>query len=373
MRQSKTFRQDAVSSRVPELDSLRALAIVMVLIYHSRWQLWGGWLRPALNYTLWGVDLFFVLSGYLITNILIRNSGREGFFRVFYWRRALRIFPIYYLTILVMYFVPARVTGLSPFRTDSLISQLLYAQYIPAYWGDFSIPPGPWLEHGWSLAVEEQFYLLWPAAFLLIPRRAVLPVLGTLIAAAFTARFLGLYDFLLLTRCDGLAIGAGLAILLDRAERADSMARFRSVATRVLLYAIAGLVAIYAIKLFAQPTWWHKFKNSYLLLVFDLMCAYVVSLIVMRQASGGIRILRIEPLPFIGLISYGIYMYHNGIFHWFANSRLPLVPAMLAAGLLSVVVAVISWFLIEKPFLLLKNHFEYGSPPVRSPAQSTTV
>ncbi|HEY3826956.1 MAG TPA: acyltransferase [Bryobacteraceae bacterium] len=148
--------------RVPELDGVRGIAILFVLIAHFGAPLapWGP-LRELLGAGRYGVDLFFVLSGYLITGILLETRGQANYFKRFYLRRVFRIFPIYYL-YLGLYFAVVGRTRISP---------LWYMAYV-SNWRDARLQPSLLL-HFWSLAIEEQFYLVWPLIVLLVPRPAL--------------------------------------------------------------------------------------------------------------------------------------------------------------------------------------------------------
>src|SRR5579859_2038499 len=204
--------------RIPALDGLRGMAILLVLLLHATLAIepearterflafWtsGGWA---------GVDLFFVLSGFLITGILWDTKGRSGFLRAFYARRALRILPLYYLVLALLIFA---------------IGRGAIAGFEPLYWlhlSDFALAHG-WFSDAryngqWSLAIEEQFYLVWPALVLLLGRRRLLGICAILIGLALASRIALVFDgaasvaiyVLPWCRMDTLATGAALALL----------------------------------------------------------------------------------------------------------------------------------------------------------------
>ena len=187
--------------RIPELDALRGLACLLILVYHFKPHLFpGGWAA---------VDLFFVLSGYLITSIILTHSHQPRFLRDFYIRRGLRIWPIYYLTVLIL----AGAATVLPRTFDfiALPSLLTYTQNVSRYWSDSAPEFAPYLTHLWSLAVEEQFYLIWPLALCAVGRRGVVPLSLALLVTSVVARSCGLHWWLLLARGDGLALGALIA------------------------------------------------------------------------------------------------------------------------------------------------------------------
>ena len=146
--------------RIPELDALRGIAAVVIVIFHSNVRRFPwGWAA---------VDLFFVLSGFLITGIVLRHGGSRGFLSRFYIRRALRIFPAYYLVVLGL--VVFRNMLPRPVDPRGLIYELTYTQFLPYYWFAEAPRYSPYLGHTWTLAIEEQFYLVWPALILLAGR-----------------------------------------------------------------------------------------------------------------------------------------------------------------------------------------------------------
>ena len=200
-----------------ELDGFRALAVWMVLLDHMV----DGWPLPReavswiptlpwqfISHGWLGVDLFFVLSGFLITGILLESKGRNNYFRNFYGRRALRIIPLYFTCIAIMYFC----YGGSYF----LLSLLFLANFAPAF--NVATPHGPGVF--WSLSIEEHFYLMWPLAVRFLSQKALLIVAILIVLASPVLRwwamgrgfdFGGIYQFSFY-RTDGLALGACLAM-----------------------------------------------------------------------------------------------------------------------------------------------------------------
>lgn len=190
--------------RVKELDSIRGLAAIAIVFYHLWFQ--------SLSILGSAVDLFFVLSGYLITTIILTNALSDRFLISFYMRRGLRIWPIYYLTLLAMcLFYPF----LPPCgNLDDLPFYLSFTQELPRYKPtvDPSFPLA--FRHTWTLAIEEQFYLIWPPLLWWLGKKRVPIVSVLLVALAVVARSLNLSAFILVTHCDGLALGGLLAGLL---------------------------------------------------------------------------------------------------------------------------------------------------------------
>ena len=153
--------RETAAPRVLELDGLRGLACLTILAYHIR--------PAAVPYGWTSVDLFFVLSGYLITAILVRHRGSPGLLKSFYARRGLRIWPIYYLTIVVLVILGPWLPR--PTSWNGLGYYLTYTQNIPRYWSGRVPAFSPYLNHFWTLANEEQFYIVWPILVITLGRR----------------------------------------------------------------------------------------------------------------------------------------------------------------------------------------------------------
>lgn len=291
------------------LDGLRFIAISAVIWHHV--PIWEG-LRDvsvffARGHT--GVDLFFVLSGFLITTLLLREETARGAFslRAFYWRRALRIIPIYFLVVSVAAVYAIIIKG----RTEDLEILPYYFLFLSNF---LKVEDIGFLSPTWSLSMEEQYYLIWPALLLLMPRRWILPVLGGIILANVLGA-MRLYEWLGLLPIDGqhlrfdlrgttyapILMGSLCALLLNSPAgfaALSSLTGFRAapwVWFALLLVALAGF-----------PGALEGLPN---LVVHSLMCLVLVSLVV-REDNGMAPLLRLPPLVRIGQISYGIYLYH---------------------------------------------------------------
>ena len=362
--------------RVPELDGLRGLAALSILTYH---------LKPNFLPFGWAaVDVFFVLSGYLITSILLRNVGSERFFTTFYARRALRIWPVYYLTILAGVAVNALLPR--PYPIHNLPYLLTFTQNIQHYL--FKPIPAfpPIFEHFWTLAMEEQYYLIWPAIVVLcssgthvrsirVPIETEQPNFGTgsdrrdsirnthntinrglLVAVAlfywsicYGMRRFGFDGTLLLTRGDGFVLGSLLAIAFTTLSWSD---RDRVRCLWLLGVAAAGGVVVVAANLSAL---W-PIESADQIIAVNVAGFGVVGLSIMLAGSRSVSFLRVRPLRYIGTISYGLYVYHIpvlwGVEHVFrryarhASSR----PG---SSLVARVARIRAELLGRKPFLVL--------------------
>jgi peptidoglycan/LPS O-acetylase OafA/YrhL len=364
-------------ARVPALDGVRGLAIVLVVVMHS---LFFGVPLPGVpplsqehpfvrlvGLGWCGVDVFFVLSGYLITGILVQSRGQPHWFRNFYARRALRIFPLYYLVLALLLWVLPRppVTG-----AETAAYLLYYQNFHFAFGGDRH--PDLARDITWSLAIEEQFYLVWPAvvAWLTprwLPRVCVLAIVG-----AIVLRFVGLElgipkpYFLTFCRVDALAAGALLALLPLPPRWFGALA---------LLAGGAGLVGI----AFATG---NSLPAVPVMQTWGLIAAlaFAVGISVLARHDGVIaRLFSLRPLRSFGAYSYCIYLVHflvietlalrcygdpasppNAVQRWLvANLSEPWLLLGFAGLCLlaSWVIGWLSWHLFEQRLLRWKRHF----------------
>jgi peptidoglycan/LPS O-acetylase OafA/YrhL len=358
------------------LDGLRGLAILGVMFFHflpythpageANSLIRYGLLANHLGQT--GVDLFFVLSGFLITGILLDTKQRPGYFSNFYARRTLRIFPLYYGVLLVLLVVTIATPSQQEFAGE-LKGQLwvwLYLTNIANFAGAY-IPPNT--GHFWSLAVEEHFYAVWPMVvrFCTAKRLAVCCVLmvATAMGLRYTLASCGL-DAFYLTPCrmDVLGVGGLLAILASR----DGLRRLTPYAN----WSIVGLVILffplYLSKTGTGDILVQTAKHTLLAAMYGCLLVAAVG-----ATKGNLvdRLFTSRFLRFFGKYSYGLYVYHGllaGVFtSWFPISQseevIPFVVTALAkvagATIISVAIAWVSWHLYENPFLGLKRYFSY--------------
>jgi len=357
-----------IMTRVAELDALRAFAAVVILFFHlDTRRYFPGWS---------GVDLFFVLSGYLITSILLRNLGEAGFLPRFYARRSLRIWPTYYLVLFALVAVNPFLS--TPASLKGLPYALTFTQNIPLYWGKLPPAPHPGFDHAWTLALEEQFYLIWPALVLLVGRRKLPWLALAVIALNLACRdggngVLPKYpERLLASRSDGFALGGLLAwSLADGAWarlRPELAARaFGGAIALASLYLLWGCWSYSALGFIGLPTpaW-----PAETIFAFGLLYAGVIGLVALHAGHPWLAPLRAGPLVYLGQISYGLYLYHV-VVYWIVDGcdRLRLAqpwPIQAEKLALTLAVAVLSWHLIERPIASWKDRFRYRkreSPP----------
>jgi peptidoglycan/LPS O-acetylase OafA/YrhL len=345
-------------TRLPALDGLRALAVVAVVVYHT-------WTGPAHGGGDVGVDVFFVLSGYLITSLLLAERERTGRIDLlaFYRRRALRLLPALGAGVLLG-LVLALMAG-----TDMLgatAAQALAAVLYVANWWDIGHAPNL-LSHTWSLSIEEQFYVLWPlllwALLAVRGRRLALGVALALSVAMLAERVVVTGSpayFRLDTRADALLIGCGTALLTSlgafRAIRSATLERI-AVVGGVTLFALIELIAKPADLPFEVPT------------VIALAAAAVLVGVAGAPQGATARLLSLRPLSWLGQRSYGVYLYHYPIWAGLVMPRLgadgPWV--LVATGSLTLVAAALSYRYLERPFLRLKNRAARSEPAVLEP------
>jgi peptidoglycan/LPS O-acetylase OafA/YrhL len=313
-----------------------------------------------------GVDLFFILSGFLITGILFDTKGTTHYFRNFYGRRTVRIFPLYYGVLVVGLIVVPHLFGSSALGVHPLWLWT-YTANLPMSAGAEST----WFGHFWTLAIEEQFYLIWPAVVFAFGRTALLRIcLGCIVGAAACralAEWVGLSSFsFTLCRMDSLTLGAWLALA---ARGPDGVRGWGRRALGVALGTGLVMAPLYVLKTGTGETWVQVVK-------FTFIAAFHGAVLTLALTAGPAswtgRLFRLAPLRLLGRYSYGMYVYHPFLIalaaQRLADSRLGPLGLGPAAALwlrfsaivvLSFAAAWLSWTLYEKPFLGLKKYFEY--------------
>ncbi len=363
-------------AHLPTLDGLRGLAVLAVLMHNLlvvqepegtlaravRWGLDEGWV---------GVQLFFVLSGFLITRLLLADVRSPGYYLNFFARRALRIAPLYY-AVLVAAFVVWPLLGGQP---QALAEDRTWGLWL--YLSNWTGPLGAGgesLPHFWSLAVEEQYYLVWPMVVRRLDARRLcrfciaLAVGSLLVRLALVLCSVSPEVVYSVTPCrlDALALGAALAALLGQAGMSSRLPR---AAAPVL--GLAGLIAIagaFATHAFPRTTPLGQTLGYALLSIIFTLCI-AAALAGGGQRSCWVAALRFTPLRLCGKYSYGMYVLHKPL-HDFVG--LPLLRGLGLATTNSIVVALLyegaavfvvfaaawaSYHLLERRFLALKRHF----------------
>ena len=370
--------------QMPELDTIRGLAILGVLFYHGLYYSrdlspYPSWQRLPLVLMAsgqFGVNLFFVLSGFLITGILLVSRDRPNYYQRFYYRRALRILPAYYLTLLllVLFSMPSR---------GFLLMSLGYSSNLSPLFGiamSYTVL--------WSLAVEEHFYLLWPMAVRRISAINLLWVLCTILVLTPISRFIyhqhavrtgtvGVgFGFYTWNNLDGLALGAIVAILVRRPGW-DRKQLFRF---SILLTAAAIFITIagYPFGILTRRT---AIGEALQYVPWNFFFAGLLGFFLLLGSGPWRRLVALSPMIFFGQISYGLYLYHlmvfrsydwiitkTGIPGWIHLSLWNQVwTRMLIAGGAATFAAYLSRRYFEQPFLRLKDR------PFRGRGSNTPV
>lgn len=344
-----------IASYIPELDGLRGLAIGSVLLYHCHERLHSSHLDVIAQWGWAGVNLFFVLSGFLITGIILDSREDAHFFRNFYARRGLRIWPVYVLVLLLNYLVVPLVFGsfwwaVHEMRYAPWLHYIFFVQNL-----FFLTLPGT-IGPTWSLAIEEQYYVFWAPIARFLKNGVLLPLLITVFVASPFIR-LANTGFLTpthtLTHLDGLAIGSLIALTLRWFE--FSRDAWRRISAAGIFCGLSGVVLM----IFHGSA----FTDTLLALGFGGML--VAGLLVSGAGGWYSRFLTWRPLKFLGTVSYGLYMIHILCFVVIGAFDLKMAKYGLAGDLaivgvrlaLSISVATLMWYGFERPVLKLKKYF----------------
>ena len=324
---------------INQIDGLRALAVGLVFLAHTSQAfpniriLHDGVGR----YSVLGVQIFFVLSGFLITGILLKTKDSDTYLSSFFVRRGLRLYPLFYTFVLVV-----ALSGFAKMHGGHLWPYLLYVANLVHANGP--APFGPL----WSLCVEEQFYLVWPFAVLFLSRRHLEKMCFVVIAVSISLRFTDISWQNTLLNMDALSFGALIAL------HSDELCRFRKVA------------ALSACLLPLGPT----FAGSVIVEAFcrtiQVVSAAGLVVMVLNAPFFLNRLLKTAPMRYVGRISYGVYMLQSLVMAAFLKSgfehraiesgsltRAALVIAMEAVATIGI--ASVSFYVLETPFLKLKN------------------
>ncbi|HWR36920.1 MAG TPA: acyltransferase [Clostridia bacterium] len=356
-------------SYIPELDGLRGLAIAAVVIYHCHDKLRFLHLDSITQWGWVGVNLFFVLSGFLITGIIADSRQQPNFFRNFYARRGLRIWPVYLLLLLLNYVVVPLVFG-SFWWAWHEVKGAPWAYYLLFIQNLFFIAIPGTVGPTWSLAIEEQFYILWAPIARFFRAAFLIPVLAVVIIGSPVIRmFAGahLTPTHTLIHLDGLAVGSLIALGLRSARLSEST--WRTIARVALALGVIGAI----IMLFHG---W-ALTDSFLAIGFGGMLLTAIAANRSPNAYGSF--LKLRPLKFLGTISYGLYMTHILVFvvigafdarmeQYGALGNLAIVVVRLV---LSISAATLLWYGFERPILALKHRF--FAPKPKSTAHATPV
>ena len=350
----------------PALDGLRGLAILLVIFYHN---------FGFINYSVFGwvgVDLFFVLSGFLITAILLNTVNAENYLKNFYARRILRIFPLYCLSLIIFLFILPYFFPLKAQAQFYLDHQWWYWLYLQNWLLSFHFPiTTSYLNHYWSLAVEEQFYLIWPLIILWLrkPKPLLIFMIFLLIlllaarSAVWMQKIEGLNytTFYTFTRIDGICIGCMLALL----HRINFNFLRNNTGVIVILLAILNFGFYFLNQIGEFP---------YLAFVGYTTFAAMFGLLVHEAVSGETKVINFiftrRILIFFGIISYGLYIFHWPVYELLypvfqktisnsldISSTLNRAISAILVTVIAIIISVFSYYGFENKFLKLKKYF----------------
>ena len=379
----KAQRPDS-AQRVPELDGLRGLAILLVVICHyianaehAPLGFWWDHFFSVLTVGWGGVDLFFVLSGFLIGGILLDARHSPQYFRTFYMRRVHRILPIYYAWVALYAAIAAVGLYLLPGRMPVMGRDLAVVPVYILFLQNMIYRPSPfqwkWFVVAWSLAVEEQFYLFAPPLIRKVTGRRLVYGLTAIVCAApilrylafrYLTRFEYLPSYAMPCRADALALGILAAVAWRKPSFRDFLDGHPKVLQRCVAYLLVVLAAL---------TWWLvrpanviTYTIGYSTLAVFYMC---LLLLVMSQTEGVVaRLVRAKWLRYLGGVSYCVYLIHLTINVWAHRLLLGSVPRIydlpgvgvtLLAGAVTLLVASLSWKYFEKPLIRRGHRYAY--------------
>ncbi|MCT7373976.1 acyltransferase family protein [Chelativorans salis] len=355
------------NGRDRQLDGLRAIAVTMVLYAHFF----------STNDSYWGhvgVRLFFILSGFLITRLLLDARSAAEFEALpalgsFYIRRALRIFPPYFAMLGCVWLLSLE---------QSRWVLLWHALYISNFWYALQNDWTPWvLVHTWTLSIEEQFYVVWPLLILLAPRQWIERICIAVIVLSLAYRFYWPFTGTPSAARDVLppasmdALGAG-ALLAAYRSHAVGWPQWMRSAWAPLAVAFLLLLSFRSVQLTPTQDWMRWIGME----VFPLVpLVMVVGLCSARIEGYAGRLLEARPLVALGCISYGIYLYHGLVLALVVKAQ-PWLPVNVAeqgfgrfaiAGAGTLMLASVSWLFFEKPINAFKRHFPYVAQGDRNP------
>lgn len=359
-----------------ELDGLRGILSVIVVLGHLAYQSQIHWFDSMMTWFWMCMEIFFTISGFLVGRIVITGLNRPQFLRRYLIRRSLRIWPLYYVVVfsglaLALFRVWLGDQPEFPFLPSltGMVKQLLYLQYTEYLW-DGRLQYVYALRHSWSVALEEQFYLLAPLLVLLLVRLRLslivaLAVAMILLSSALQTQF-GVHWFLLPARMSGFWGGLLLAFVTLRQEQTGQgiEAGYRWVSWLAMPVTVWLFLSVWLVNPAADSPWAKAYELfGYMGLAAVYFGMFLVAAIYYHQSRGPLPILSWKPLVYLGEISYSTYLWHvlllahlSALFdHW----QLSAWPRFAIAVPLLFGWAAFSYHYIELPFLRLKSRWRY--------------
>ncbi|MCU7522185.1 MAG: acyltransferase [Ignavibacteria bacterium] len=340
---------------IPGLDGLRGMAILLVMLFHTG--------IPSFRGGFTGVDIFFVLSGFLITSLLLSEASEAGRINLkyFYMRRILRLLPALVLMLAVVTLTAQALKLRGPAHTDttsSIITLFYSANWVRA----FNLHQMGLLSHTWSLSIEEQFYMLWPLVLIIMLRyvRREKRILNIVLFLSVFSWFLRIYLTYsghtaerifngLDSRADALLTGCAAAIIRSTGLWTKRVSRLKSPA-----YAgfILPLVILFNI------SWSNHNMFFWVSFLLEFLTAVLILHIVSDEKSMIKKFLTSKPLVWVGSISYGVYLWHDPVFEVMRYWGYSKLSILFSGSIITLGIASVSYYLMEKPLLRLKKSFQ---------------
>jgi peptidoglycan/LPS O-acetylase OafA/YrhL len=354
---------------IPQLDVLRGVAVLEVMLYHAAGLLPALALERTFRAGYTGVDLFFVLSGFLITGILIKTRDSGGYFKNFYARRALRIWPLYYAMLIFTFIV---LPLIAPHLRDAIFTRSHPWQSFPFFVQNLMLKTQAFdtLRVTWTLAIEEQFYIVWPVIVRFAPRRVLKPLALLAVFVSLAVRWSSTSGLTApvdtytntLARLDGLGLGSFLALWIPETEK-----------RHVRQAGIVALVVALPLTIAVGSGHW-----SFYTLV-SACFAGLLCLAVSMTLPGNWGFLK-----YTGKISYALYLFHVPVFefahapsiHKYFLMRPPVLSdlVLLAVSFTACyALASASWYFFESRFLRLKSRFNFSEEPRHSSRKADSI
>ncbi len=366
---------------IPVLDGLRGFAVLYVIIFHFFPSATSsGFLTAIASFGFSGVDLFFVLSGFLITGILIRSKTEKNYFFNFYVRRFLRIFPLYYSMLFIFLIVVPHITYFRQFNYFTIVDGASYPYWLFLMnYPSFHSLTHQFLFVAWSLCIEEQYYLFVPAIVYLLNKERLLNFLLLVFTASFLIRTISFFVFhtdasvlyhSAYTRLEGIALGGILRLSFENNGLKNHRQRFASLFPLFALL-VSGMV-VFCKYIIVEPVSlnYHPLMITFGYLLSSLMYGSLMTRCLIENKNGYTRtFFSTAFLRTTGKYSYAMYLFHPlaiGIAKAFLakgylmfqldclkNDSLPVIAGML----LTYAMSIASWNILEKPALQLKRRF----------------
>ncbi len=339
------------------LDGTRGIAAMMVLVHHffyfndTDYPINMDFYREITEFGQHGVSLFFVLSGFVITRILLNNRNEPKYFKTFYRRRVLRILPLYYLYLFFVFFLMPFILDTDFVNLKLQLPYYFYSQNFVDLLGIDASGPG----HYWSLAVEEHFYMIWPLVIYLTSPKQLWKVIGVSIILIFCLRYFMLSEGLEInhftfTRIDQLLFGTMLALMEYNGFLKKKKAAYYFIIIGLSIIPIAALTYYLQKHFFFTK---EMLKSSLQALFFFSIIGYLIASNVQTTVN---RILSGRILQYLGKISYSLYVWHVGVLFILFEFAITgsIILDLLLLITISIMISHISYKYFESYFLRLK-------------------